>query len=423
MRKRTHTPHQILMVCVLCVICGMHRVVRADDTKVPASRIAGPTSVMVKSLDGSTGMGTLHSLDADSLTFHVKGGADNRLMLPDVMWVARQSNEPMQEESLPLVMLTNDDVLCGVVTKVDEETLTLDWQITTPPTSVAIPLEYVRSIAFRQPREASTRGRVRRLWALLETKADRLISTDLTHVEGQLTGISENNVHLETPLGDVETPITELLAVNFNRELWTKPEPDGSYVLAMLRDGSRVTWDTLQLTDEGQLSGLTVWGTGLAVPVEHITQLQFLGNRIVSVADLEPSAYQFTPYFNEQHPLIRNRNVRGGPLRLRGTSYAAGLGVYSQATISYDLTNGGYEQFCAVIGVDDAAQGGGNVVFAVEVDGQRAYESPNLTGRSPATAIEPINVAGAKTLTLIVEFGEFANIGDVANWCNPVLIK
>ena len=396
---------------------------RADDTDSDENQSGQLVTVILSLVDGTRTSGRLNALDGESIALQVGGGDDRSWSLSDVMWIAPQSKTRMQIESPPLVMLANDDVLCGVVTAVDEETLTLDWQVTSPPTSVSIPLETVRSIVFRQPDEPLSRTRIQRLWALLNTKSDRLISTDYTHVDGELTGLDDGNVQLKTALANVSAPVEELFAVILNSELLSAPPLEGAYVLAALRDGSRVTWDSMELTSEGNLTGTTVWGTTLSAPANQIAQLQFLGDRVVAVAELTPSKYVFTPYLTEQHPLIRNRNVRGGPLRLRGTSYATGLGVHSKCAVTYDLTDDGYQQFRAVVGVDDVTQGDGNVVFAVEVDGRRVYESPALSGRSRATAIDPINLRGAKSLTLIVDFGELANINDVADWCNAVLIK
>ncbi|MCA9076342.1 MAG: NPCBM/NEW2 domain-containing protein [Planctomycetaceae bacterium] len=423
MAKRNCIHDLVRVLAVTCLVGSIANCVRADDENDPGNQFSDRAEVVVRSIDGETISGALLALDAETLIFRTNDADERSLPLSEVMSITQSSNAESTAETPPLVLLANDDVLCGVVTSLDDETLTLDWQVTSPATSVSVPLEHVRSIVFRQPREPLRRSRIQRIWALLETKSDRLISTDYTHVDGELTALNERRVKLKTPLGEVSNSSKDLFAVILNSELTSVPTPESSYVLGMLKDGSRVTWDTWQLTEEGRLSGTTVWGTPLSVPADQIEQLQFLGDRIVAVAELPPREYQFTPYLTEQHPLVRNRNVQGGPLRVRGTWFATGLGVHSQSAVTYDLTVGRYQQFLAVIGVDDLTQGGGNVVFAVEVDGQRAYESPTLTGRSPATPIEPVDVTGAKSLKLIVEFGDSANIGDVANWCDLVLIK
>ncbi len=409
-------------LAILCVyLC--QAVILADDSEGVEPNRVKPTAVNVQLVDGPRTSGVLSSLDAMELSVHTAAGEESRWPLTDVLWVARQDGVRMEQETPPLVLLANNDVLCGEVTAVDEEQLTLAWTGTTPPTSVSIPMESVRSIAFRQPQEPLNRTRIQRLWALLQTDKDRLISTDYTHIDGELVGLSENKVHLKTPLAMVSTPVEQLFAVILNSELSSAPLLEGSYVLITLVDGSRVTWDTLELNESGELSGATVWGTQISLPVDQVVQIQFLGDRVIAIAEVTPGEYVFTPYLTEKHPLIRNRNVRGGPLRLRGTSYATGLGMHSKSAVTYDLTDGSYHQFRAVVGVDDITGGDGSVVFSIEVDGLRVYKSPALTGKSPAEAVESINLVGAKSLKLIVDFGEFANISDIADWCNAVLIK
>ena len=152
-------------------------------------------------------------------------------------------------------------------------------------------------------------------------------------------------------------------------------------------------------------------------------KLQFLGDRVIAVSELAPDRYSFTPYLTEVHPLVRNRNVRGGPLQIRKIGYATGLGMHSESSVTYDLSDSGSTEFRAVVGVDDVTEGQGSVIFAVSVDGRRVYESASLDGGSPAQPVGPIDISGARELTLIVKFGRFANISDVADWCDAVLIK
>jgi hypothetical protein len=80
-------------------------------------------------------------------------------------------------------------------------------------------------------------------------------------------------------------------------------------------------------------------------------------------------------------------------------------------------------EFRAIVGIDDSAAGKGSVRFRVEVDGKRVWESPELTGKSPALPISPIALNGAKKLALVVEFGANADISDYANWCEAVVIR
>jgi hypothetical protein len=90
--------------------------------------------------------------------------------------------------------------------------------------------------------------------------------------------------------------------------------------------------------------------------------------------------------------------------------------------VTYRL-DGKYRRFRATLGIDDAAAGQGSVTFEVLVDGTSVFRSDVLTGTSPAVALERIDLAGAKLLTLRVDYATDADIGDHADWCDALLVR
>ncbi len=424
---------------VLVLIGTQTPPVNADDAPTSSAETSAvetsgiEAEVKVRPIDGAAVRGRLTSLDEQSLSLRDESGAEQSWdrselraisVTPSPQAVAETPPaETSPVETPPVVLLANDDVLCGTVISADEDTLTVAWRGVDPPQQVTLPLEVVRSFALQQPDDELHQIRLRRIWALLEPQADRLVSTGNTHFDGEFLGLSDGQLQLKTSLGIVRASEMDVVAVVMNSELVTRPETDGPYLVVSFRDGSRVSLDSHRLADDGRLTGRTVWGVEISFPLDRVTGVLFLGDRVISLAGLTPAAYVFTPYLTQKHPLVANRNVKGGRLRLRGRMYATGLGVSSKAEVTYDLSDGGYQRFETVVGVDDLTDGGGDVLFAVEVDGRRVYESKPLDGRSPAATIGPLDVTGARTLKLIVEFGRFANIQDVADWCDPVLIK
>jgi hypothetical protein len=96
--------------------------------------------------------------------------------------------------------------------------------------------------------------------------------------------------------------------------------------------------------------------------------------------------------------------------------------MHGQSSVSYDL-NGEYQTFRAAVGVDDAADNRGSVVFVVEVDDKEMFRSEPQTAKHPAIELPAISLAGAKRLMLKVEFGEFGDVLDYADWCDAVLVR
>ena len=118
----------------------------------------------------------------------------------------------------------------------------------------------------------------------------------------------------------------------------------------------------------------------------------------------------------------RDRAVDGRPLRVGGREFSKGLGMHSRSTATFDLA-GKYRSFAATIGFDDTATGPGTVACAVEVDGKRLFDIASLSRTSGSTQLPMIELAGAKRLTLIVDFGNLGDVQDRLNWCDAVLLK
>lgn len=118
----------------------------------------------------------------------------------------------------------------------------------------------------------------------------------------------------------------------------------------------------------------------------------------------------------------RDRAVDGRPLRVGGHEISKGLGMHSRSRVTFDLA-GKYRSLLASVGLDDTTTGHGTVACAVEVDGKRLFDIPSLSRTSGSIQLPVIELAGAKRLTLIVDFGNLGDVQDRVNWCDAVLLK
>lgn len=110
----------------------------------------------------------------------------------------------------------------------------------------------------------------------------------------------------------------------------------------------------------------------------------------------------------------------GHTITLNGTTYAKGIGVHANSTITYNLA-GKYSQFLSDIGVDDEVGTKGGVIFQVWLDGVKAYDSAKMTGATATKAIA-INTVGKTTLKLVVTDGGDGADFDHADWANAKLV-
>ncbi|MYW63749.1 sigma-70 family RNA polymerase sigma factor [Streptomyces sp. SID8379] len=94
--------------------------------------------------------------------------------------------------------------------------------------------------------------------------------------------------------------------------------------------------------------------------------------------------------------------------------YANGVSVHSRSSVTIDL-NRTCSAYDAYVGVDDMTLGLGAVRFSVYVDGARAWQSQVVRGKDPAVPVH-VNLAGAKSIRLVVEPNSPVDSVAVADW-------
>ena len=104
-----------------------------------------------------------------------------------------------------------------------------------------------------------------------------------------------------------------------------------------------------------------------------------------------------------------NCSVRGQALSLGGKTFQRGVGTHANSSLRLNLA-GGTEKFEATVGLDDAANGPGSVVFQVIGDGTKLFDSGIMRSDTPAQTIA-VDLRGVQTLLLSV-----GNAGDDVNW-------
>ncbi|MDB5328802.1 MAG: hypothetical protein JWM57_4371 [Phycisphaerales bacterium] len=96
----------------------------------------------------------------------------------------------------------------------------------------------------------------------------------------------------------------------------------------------------------------------------------------------------------------KNLSIGGNAIKLRGTTYASGIGTHAASTIVYNLA-GKYTSFLSDVGVDDevVGKGTGSVQFKVIGDGRTLYDSGIVTSLGAVKSLN-LDVTGVTTLTL-----------------------
>ena len=201
---------------------------------------------------------------------------------------------------------------------------------------------------------------------------------------------------------------------------------------------------------DGRLSVTTTWNQTLAVPVATITRIDFSSGRFHYLSDLDPvkESYLGThPDGSLLEQLLGNDNLLGDeamalwkmhrdelpmgpygpqPLTLRGRTYRKGVWLFPKCRIDYGL-DGRYTTFQALAGVDDetafncaSPDGPSQVRLTILVDGDEVW---NHLIDAPADPVDiQLEVADARTLSLLVDFGDGESACDFLDVVNARLL-
>jgi len=384
--------------------------------------VAVAESVVVQHVDKGQIKGELLSVSHAAITIKTVDG-NRQLETRDVIRITLRDLRETARLPRAFLLLANDDRLVVSPQSIDEEFLTAKWDQFPEWATFRVPLESVRSIAFRLPRNLKDRRKATARFLNQNPKdEDELVLTNGDRLGGTFGSFDRSRMVIETAAGETSVTRSDVRSLSFNPELFSLPKQNGLRTLVALVDGSWFTTKALQSTPNGEIDCETIFGTTLRVPITAIASMRFLGGRTVYLSDLPVADYQFQPFLSRKWRYRTDRNVTGGWLSLRSREYAKGLGVHSHCELSFALGHS-FQEFQTVVGIDDQTDGRGSVRFRVKLDDEIVWSSGSLTGSDVPLRPPAINVRDKKRLTLLVEFDKHGDILDHANWCDTILIR
>jgi hypothetical protein len=216
--------------------------------------------------------------------------------------------------------------------------------------------------------------------------------------------------------------------IAFSTELADNLRPKGVFARLVLTDtrpgrGGRLSLSKAACDDGETLTGVTVFGARLRVPLSEVASLDLHQGRSVYLSDLKESKYEFHPFLDAAWPFAADGNAAEHDLVLAGSTYDKGISLHSHGRLTYRLS-GAYRRFEALVGLDDKDGRRGSVRIRVWADG----EALDLGGDRELTAENgPLtigaNIDGVRELTLEVDFGKGGDVQDVVNWVDARVIK
>jgi hypothetical protein len=401
------------------LIAALTLVVIAD---LPAA--IAQVKVRVETISGEPVSGRFLRLTDSQLELQNESGGTESVELKSVLEISATDFDDVEIPPIsktPWIFLSTGDRLRMTPLVIDDESIVARWNHFTALPPVSMPLELCRGIVTTVPATVAQQGHAFERLLKHQEKVDLITLSNGDRVDGEFEGLQDEQFTLDTSIGKVQTRIDQTRSLIFNPDLISKPRPADSFAIILLSDGSTLHVRTIG-SDGDLIIAESIGGFEFSIPVTAMREIRFYDSNRIDLTRLEPARTTLRPYLSMSREPNINRNVIGGFMTLRGRLMSTGFGVTSGTSQTWILDRQ-YRQFRATVGVDDAAQGIGSVVFQILVDGTLAWQSEIITGKSAPVAVPPVDLSAANELALLVQFAERGNVLDYANWCQPVLIR
>lgn len=373
---------------------------------------AAEPEVCVIRVDGTEVCGSITNWDHARIV--IAGDAEQTIPAETIAELRFPRGKRRSQTSDWLILGTGDRFPL-TVQRIENDAVTAGWAQLARRPELTFPLENVAAIVRQMPPAAS----VQREWlSAIERSppgkdAVRLVVGE--DLAGEFTAWDNGLVKWQGALGALPLDLQRVRWIRFDPELTAIPRRPAKCWIVFLADGSRFTATECRPQSDQTIEWELPVGGKLVLPRHEVLKATAWSPKRVPLSQREPQAMRFTPFLTGERTLHRDRSVAHAPLSLRGEEFATGLSMQSRAEVAYALQPHD-AHFTATVGIDDVTAGRGSARFIVRVDDRDVWTSEELTGSTPAIRLPVISLAGAKTLTLIVDYGEFADVADFADW-------
>jgi NPCBM/NEW2 domain len=405
-------PAQAMLLLFTLIVNGSSRLVAAEDP-------ARPTFVLTLA-DGSKVSGPLEQI-GEKWSVRLGGEKPVKASGSEVIELRREKASLPSWPRNEQIILTNGDRLAGAVRELIGDRLLVRAELG-KETDLTVPLSAVSVIWVVAPDGRDNADKWRRRLVTAKRSRDTVYLRNGDIIEGTLNAINgqSRDARIESAKKEMTVPFSKIAVIAFNSALMLPLQPKGVHARLILDSGCRLTLDSAQV-DRDVLTGKTVFGGQVAIPLDRIMGIDWLGGCVVYLSDLKPRAYQFRSFLAGAHwPYQTDASVMETDLRLGGQLYDKGLGVHTASRLTYALDPDD-RAFEALVGLDDAVGKEGGARVEVLVDG-RPQKHGKLAWSSGPRFLR-VSVTGAKELTLVTDFADFGDVQGCVDWANARLIR
>ena len=189
-----------------------------------------------------------------------------------------------------------------------------------------------------------------------------------------------------------------------------------------LADGSTLPARAVTFAN-GQLSVDLGDGKPRPMDVTRVTAIEQVNGPAAWLSGRPPAQGVYVPFFgsSQEYPARMDAAVDGSrDLRFGGKSFRRAIGVHAYSKLTWPL-DGKYAAFRTQYAVDERLARA-DMTVRVRLDDRVVHEKKNV-GAGTLSPVITVDLAGAKSLTLEVDYGAGTDVQDRLVWLEPALLK
>ena len=425
-RQRRGSMRTLVLACTAAMLANIAPVARAATDTV-CTVVSGPE---LKRQSGRIG-----KIDADHVQLtsaDARQGID--LPLADVVWIdcsgggsandgsaasgnsrrevrGRQMTVPVGKDNSSdlLLVLRDGEAFRGTPAELKGDAI--EWSARHVGTR-SLPLKDVVAIT----RPAGSSGPDASASALTQDEL-RLANGDV--VVGVVTAADGKTVTCQSPDGQaVPVEWSNIRSIRFATPAGaTASVPDDAdrQFRVRLSDGSVLRCANLTF-DGGDTMAITSAGKASTVRAAFVDSIEHLNANVHLLAAIAPATHSYEPFFPRT---TSTPGVEPSTISIAAQSTRSFISARPHSRLTWTL-DGSAKRFRTRYGIPDGRRSA-NAVVRVLLDDHVVHERADLTSGTLADAID-VDLTGANTLTLEVDFGGAFDVQDQVYWFEPVLI-
>jgi hypothetical protein len=240
-------------------------------------------------------------------------------------------------------------------------------------------------------------------------------------VKGIVTNVSTDTLTVRAAAGDeVPVPLSSVVSVVFAS---TGPAAgsDARAFSVRFADGSAIRAKSITLGD-GKLTVVLDNDGDVQRPVALplVMGIEQINGPVSWLSSRTPSESVHNSFFDTSWRARMDQTVRGEPIRFAEKTYTRGIGVHAQSMLTFPL-DGSYQFFRTQYAIDGDLPYA-DVTVRIKLDDRLVHEAKGFKAGILAPIVQ-LDLKGAKSLTLEVDYGGGYDVQDRFNWIEPALVR